>query len=118
MGYTLNGSAIRRPNAMIESNDTQVAQIRTLSGAVNRDYFGSRKRVWSLTYENIEKVDFDTINTIYLAYLSTGTAVPFVSTESNYAVTSTNVHIDLLIRGFSVKGSNYLSDFTLTLTEA
>jgi hypothetical protein len=118
MSMTLNGTTIRQPNEMVEDNSTQVTENRTLNGAVNRDYFGSRKRKWTLTYSNITKDEYDTINTIYLAHLASGTAVPFISTETNYTVSSTNVHVDLLTRGFRVKGVNYLSDFELILTEA
>jgi len=118
MSYTLNGTTIKKPQSMSEENSTQVAQIRTLSGAVNRDYFGSRKRRWTLQYSTIVKADYDTINTIYLAYLASGSPVAFISTETSYSISSTNVHIDLLSRGFSYKGGSYLSDFTLILTEA
>lgn len=118
MAYLLSATTLRRPNAMTEDNSTQVTEVRTLSGAVNRDYFGSRKRRWQLDYQNLEKADYDTINTIYLAYIASGSPVAFQCTETNYAVASTNVHVDLLSRGFTVRGSNYLSDFTLILTEA
>lgn len=118
MAYTLNGSNIKAPNSMEETNNTQYAQQRTLQGTINRDYFGSNKRTWKLSYSNIQKADFDTINTIYQAYLSSGTAVSWVSTETNYAISSTNVHVNLDSRGFSVGGADYLSSFTLILTEA
>lgn len=118
MAYSLNGTTIKAPQTLQEDNSTQVAQQRTLSGAVGRDYFGSNKRIWTLTYENIKQADYTTINGIYATYLSTGTAVAFISTEANYSVSSTNVHIDLQSRGFKVGGSDYISDFTLVLTEA
>lgn len=118
MPYLLSATTIRRPNAMTEDNSTQVAEIRTLAGSVKRDFFGSNKRIWKLEYQNIEKTDYDTINTIYQAYLTAGSPVTFQITETNYAVASTNVHIDLLSRGFSVRGVNYISDFTLILVEA
>lgn len=118
MSYILAGSTIRAPHDFEESNSTQVAQNRTLSGAITRDYFGSNKRVWTLNYENCKTTDFTTINTIYQTYLSTGTAQTWQVTETNYTVASTNVHIDLIQRGFSIRGSDYLSNFTLTLTEA
>lgn len=103
---------------MDEENSTQVAQVRALNGRVSRDYFGSNKRVWTLEYETVIKADYDIINTIYQAYLSTGTPQTFQVTETNYPVASTTVHIDLLKRGFRVRGGNYLSEFTLILTEA
>jgi hypothetical protein len=118
MSYTLNGTAIKAPNTMQENNSTQVAQQRTLSGDVGRDYFGSNKRIWTLGYKNCKKSAYDTINTIYQAYLTSGTAVTWVSDETNYAISSTTVHVDLLSRGFSVQGDDYISDFALTLTEA
>lgn len=118
MSYVLNGTTIRSPNEMQENNSTQVAQQRTLSGAVNRDYFGSNKRIWTLAYRTAKKADYDTINTIYQAYLSTGTAVSWQVTETNYTVSSTTVHVDLVERGFSILGESYLSDFDLILTEA
>lgn len=118
MSYLLAGSAIRAPHDFEESNSTQVAQQRTLGGSINRDYFGSNKKVWVLNYENTKKADYDTINTIYQSYLSTGTAQTWSVTETNYTVSSTTVHVDLLVRGFKVRGTDYISDFTLTLTEA
>lgn len=118
MAYLLAGSTIRNPKSLEEGNSTQVAQNRTLSGSITRDYFGSTKKVWSLEFENAKKTDYDTINTIYQSYLNTGTTQTFEVTETNYTIASTRVHIDLVERAFKVRGSDYLSDFTLTLTEA
>lgn len=118
MAYLLGGSPIRNPNSVEERNSTQVAQQRTLSGAVNRDYFGSNKRVWVLTYRIAKKADYDTIKAIYDAYLSSGTEVAWQVTETNYTVSATTVHVDLIERGFNVLGESYLSDFDLVLTEA
>lgn len=118
MAYTLAGSSIRPPTSFDEANSTQLAQQRTLSGAVNRDFFGSNKRIWTLNYENVQITEFNTIKTIYTNYLSTGSAVTWVVDETNYTVSSTTVHVDLLQRQFKVRGSDYLSNFTLTLTEA
>lgn len=118
MAYILAGSTIRSPQSLKEVNTTQATQNRTLSGAITRDYFGSNKRVWILEYMNTKKADFDTINAVYLSYLSTGSAQSWQVTETNYAVSATSVHVDLEERNFSVKGTDYLSNFTLTLTEA
>lgn len=116
--YILDSTTIEAPNELTEENSTQVAQQRTLSGAVSRDYFGSNKRVWRLKYRNKLKADYDAIKTIYDSYLSTGTAKSWEVTETNYTITSTTVHVDLQERGFSVGGENYISNFDLTLTEA
>ena len=118
MAYLLNGTSIRAPTSFDESNSTQVVQQRTLGGSVNRDYFGSNKRIWTLNYENVQLADFTTINTIYTGYLSTGTARTWQVTETNYTVSSTTVHVDLVQREFRIRGSDYLSNFTLTLSEA
>lgn len=118
MPYILNGTTLRAPTNFDETNSTQVAQQRTLSGAINRDYFGSNKRVWTLNYENVQLADFTTINSLYQTYLSNATAQTWQVTETNYTVSSTNVHIDLLQRSFRIRGSDYLSNFTLILTEA
>lgn len=118
MSYLLDATTIRRPTSLSEENNTQYAQNRTLDGAKNRDYFGNNKRVWSLDFQNVKKSDYDTIKTIYDSYLSTGTAKTWEVTETNYTISSTSVHLDLQDRGFSVRGTDYLSDFTLTLTEA
>lgn len=117
MAYILSSTNIRRPTELEEENSTQVAQHRTLDGSHRRDYFGSKKRVWVLSYDTTNKTDYDTINTIYNAYLSTGTAVTWEVTESNYTVSATTVHVDLRVRNFTVKGSDYISDFDLVLTE-
>lgn len=118
MSYVLNGITIRAPHQLKEGNSTQVAVQRTLSGAISRDYFGSNKRVWILDYQNTNKTDHDIIKAIYDLYLSSGQTKSWQVTETNYTVSLTNVHIDLLEREFSVKGSDYISSFTLTLTEA
>lgn len=119
MAFTLGGAAIKAPQTITETVDNfQYAQQRTLAGTINRDYFGSNKRVWKLTYKNIPKASYDTIKTVYDTYTSTGTAQTWVSTETNYAIASTNVHINIDGRGFSVGGEDYISSFTLILTEA
>lgn len=118
MGYILNATAIRAPAAITETNSTQMAMKRTLSGAVNRDFFGTNKRIWQLDYKSTKKADYDIINAIYNTYLLTGNTVTWQSTETNYSFASTLVHVDLLSRGFSIKGNSYISDFSLILTEA
>lgn len=118
MSYLLASTPIRAPHDLEESNSTQYAQQRTLSGAVNRDFFGSNKRVWRLSYENTKKADYNTINTIYQSYLSTGTAQAWQVTETNYTVTATTVHVSLEVRDFGVQGEDYISNFDLILVEA
>lgn len=118
MSYLLSGSTIRPPSAFDESNSVQMAQNRVLSGAIGRDYFGSKKRVWTLSYENVNVTDYNTIKALYDAYLSTGAALTWQVTETNYTVSQTSVHVDLLERSFKIKGTDYLSDFDLILTEA
>ena len=118
MAYLLSGTTLRNPKSIQESNSTQVAQVRTLSGAVNRDFFGSNKHIWTLNYQTTKKADYTTINTIYQTYLTSGTAVSWSSTEANYTISATTVHIDLQVRKFTMSGADYVSDFTLILTEA
>lgn len=117
MSYILAGTTIRRPYEVSEKNSTQMAVQRTLSGAVNRDYFGSNKRIWQLDFRSTNKADYDTIKSIYDSYLSTEVAKSWQVTEPNYTVASTSVHLDLNERDFNIRGSSYISDFTLTLTE-
>lgn len=118
MGYILDSTTIRAPYRFTERNNTQMAQQRPLDGSITRDYFGSNKRVWTFEYVNCKKSDYDTLNTIYQSYLSTGTGKTLQITETNYAVSTITVHVDLLVRNFSVRGTDYISDFTLILTEA
>jgi hypothetical protein len=118
MSYILAGSTIRSPHDFDVANSTQVAQNRTLGGAITRDYFGSNKRVWTLNYENCNVTDFNIINAIYTSYLATGTAQTWQVTETNYTISSTSVHVDLVQRSFKIRGNDYLSDFSLILTEA
>lgn len=118
MAYLLSGSTIKAPQDMAEVNSSQFAQNRVLSGAIARDFFGSNKRSWILKYRNIKKSDYDTINTVYQSYLTNGTVKTWQVTETNYTVASTNVHVDLVERGFNVGGEDYLSNFDLVLTEA
>lgn len=121
MSYILNGTVIRSPMAFTEDNSTQVAQNRTLGGSINRDFFGTNKTVGSYDFVNAQTSEFSTINAIYQNYLTTGTTQSWQITEANYNgrfSSARNVHVDLLHRGYSVRGSSYLSDFTLILTEA
>ena len=118
MSYVLNSTTIRNPLSFKEQRDTQYAQHRSLDNDVSRDYFGSRKRVWVLDYENTKKADYDTIRTIYDTYTAGTTTMTWEITETNYTISQTSVHIDLVERSFSVRGTDYISDFTLILTEA
>lgn len=118
MAYLLDSTTIKNPTSGGEVNATQYAQQQTLAGAIGRDYFGDNKRVWKYDYINCNKTDYNIIRAIYDSYLSTGNAKDWQVTETNYSVATTTVHIDLQERSFSVKGTDYLSDFTLILTEA
>ena len=118
MSFVLAGTSIKGPQTITEGNNTQMAQNRTLSGSVTRDYFGSNKRVWELEYKNVNTTAFGIIKAIYTTYITTGTTQTWAITETNYTVTSTLVHVDIQQRGFSVRGSSYISDFSLILTEA
>ncbi len=117
MAFLLAGTALKGPQSIQEDNNTQMAVQRTLSGSINRDFFGSNKRIWVLDYKNVNVTAFNVINNIYQTYLSTGTAQTFQVTETNYTVSQTNVFINLQSRGFNVRGSSYISDFQLILTE-
>lgn len=116
--YVLDSTSIRRPNSIEEKSSTQLAQHRTLDGTISRDYFGDTKRVWVLSFANTNPTDYSTIKAKYDTYLSNGTTQTWEITETNYTVAETRVHLDLVERGFSVKGSDYISDFDLVLTEA
>ncbi len=118
MPYYLNTQLIRSPSSMTETNSSQVAQQRTLAGTVNRDYFGSNKRIWTLEFNSVNKDDYFTIKSQYNTYLTNFTAQAWEITENNYFINQTYVHVDLLERRFTVKGNSYISDFTLILTEA
>lgn len=120
MSYLLNGTEIKRPKAIRELRNEQYAQQKTLDGTVARDYFSSRvgtKRVWELSYENVQPSEYDVIDTIYTNYKSTDTAQSWESTETNYTVAQTYVHMDLVDRSFAQSGDQYISEFTLILTE-
>lgn len=118
MAYRLDATTIKAPQRMSEENSTQMAQQRTLDGSVNRDYFGTNKRVWIAHYRNVQKADYDTIKGKYDTHLSTGNALTWEVTETNYTISQTSVHVDLQIRRFRVGGKNYISDFDLILVEA
>lgn len=117
MSYLLDATTIRAPHNIEEQTVDQYAQQKTLSGAVGRDYFGSVKRIWVFDYTNTKPSDYATIKIIVDNYKATGTAKSFQSTETNYTVASTTVHLDLTRRRFSVGGDTYISDFSLILTE-
>ncbi len=118
MSYILAGSTIRSPMNIEEQVVDQYAQQKTLSGGVSRDYFGSTKRIWIFDFVNTKPSDYTTIKTIVDSYKSTATAKTFQSTETNYTIASTTVHLDLMRREFSVRGDSYISDFSLVMTEA
>ena len=121
MAFLLAGTELKGPQSVSETNSTQYAQQRTLAGAIGRDYFGSNKRIWELEYSNANPTAFGVIDAIYQTYLTTGTAQTWQITEANYngyASTERTVHVDVQQRGFNVRGSSYISDFTLILTEA
>lgn len=117
MAYILDSQEIRAPLSISEKNSTQVAVHRTLSGSIRRDYFGANKRSWELEYVNVTKSDFDVIKAIYDSYLNSGAAKTWQVTETNYTISLTSVHVDLLVRDFNVRGTSYISDFSLVLTE-
>lgn len=117
MAYILDGTTIKAPQEIQETNSTQMAQHRTLNGTISRDYYGNNKRMWVLKYRNIKKTDYDTLKTIYDSYLLLGAAKTWSVTETNYTISSTSVHVDLLERGFTVRGTSYISDVDLILTE-
>ncbi|CAB4151955.1 hypothetical protein UFOVP585_44 [uncultured Caudovirales phage] len=117
MGYLLSGTTLKAPSSVQESNSTQYAQHRTLRGRLARDYMGDNKRIWTLNYDKTNPTDYAIIKAIYDSYLSTGTAKTFQITETNYTVSQTTVHVDLLVRQFDIRGESYISGFTLTLTE-
>ena len=117
MAYILNGSEIRAPHQLDETNSTMVAQNRTLDGSISRDYFGSNKRVWVLDYNNVMPADYTTIKTIYDTYLSTNTPVTWEVTEANYTISQTTVHLSMDQRQFRTRGNDYISNFRLTLVE-
>lgn len=118
MAYLLDSTTIRNPINIQEQTVDQYAEQKALSGSVNRDYFGSTKRIWIFDYANTKPVDYTTIKTIVDSYKSTGATKTFESTETNYTVSSTLVHLDVVKRQFSVRGTTYISDFTLIMTEA
>lgn len=121
MAFLLDGTAIKGPQSIEETNSTQYAQQRTLDGTIGRDLFGSNKRKWVLEYDNVNPSAFNTVDTIYQSYLATGTTQTWQITEANYngyATTERLVHVDLFERSFTVRGDSYLSSFTLILTEA
>lgn len=118
MSFILNGSTIRRPNKLNETNLTQFAEQQTLSGAIGRDYFGNNKRIWTLQYDNLNATDYAALKALYNTYLTNGTGLSWQVTEANYTVAATTVHVDLQNRDFTVPGSSYLSGVSLVLKEA
>lgn len=118
MPYYLDGTPIRAPHDFKEEITNQYAQNRTLDGSINRDYFGDLKRVWTLQFVNMKLSDYTTVRTIYDSYLASFAAKTWLVDETNYTVSQTSVHLNMDSREFSIRGSDYLSDVTLTLTEA
>lgn len=102
-----------------ETQVDQFSQVRTMANTVGRDYFGALgKRIWTLDYTNTNPTDYTTISNIRDTYRSTATTQTWQISETNYTVSSTTVHVELVRRRFSVKGVSYISDFSIVLTEA
>lgn len=118
MAYILDNTEIRRPHEISEQSSTQVAVQRTLDGSINRDFFGNTKRTWELKYTNIKPSDYQIIRNIYDSYITTGNLKTWQITEGVYIVSQISVHLDFVDRGFSVRGSSYLSDASLLIYEA
>ncbi len=118
MSYIIDGVTIRNPMNISEGNSTQMAQVRTLKGRIGRDYFGDNKRSWTFDYKNVTPAEQLVIKNLYYSYLNTGAVKTFESTEAAYIVSPTLCHLDLAQRKFSVGGTTYISDFSLTLLEA
>lgn len=117
MPYYLDGTQIRAPYSFEEVITNQYAQNKTLDGSVNRDYFGDLKRIWTLEFKTMKKADYIVLRTIYNDYLTNFTAKHWETTEDNYTITQTTVHLNMDSRSFSIRGYEYLSDVTLVLTE-
>lgn len=119
MAFSVGGIEIKRPKSIKEVRVEQYAQQKALDGTVSRDYFSSRvgtKRVWELSYDNVQPSDYNVIDGVYTTYKSTDTAQPWVSDYVNYDVGAT-VHMDLVNREFTQQGTDFISSFTLILTE-
>lgn len=115
MSYLLGGTEIPRPQSMSVSRMSQYAQNKTLDGSVNRDYFGEDKLVFVLEYGNLLPADYTTLLGRYDEYIANG--LRFFDTTGEAVVYGTLVHVDLVPREYTVKGSSYISDTTLVLTE-
>lgn len=116
--FMLNGTSIKSPTEITEINQTINTVQRTLSGRLTRDMFGSNKRVWRLGYPLVNRQDYDVINSQYQQYLEDESPVTWRISQDNYPITTTFVHVDLIERDFSIRGSGYISAFDLILTEA
>lgn len=114
--FILDGVRIKPPYSIKESKNPLMAMSRTMDGSYMRDYFSSTKRVWMLTYVLITTTDYDNIHDLYTAYLEDAQPVTWEINQDNYPVTA-NVHIDMVERTYTVKGSSYISGFDLILTE-
>lgn len=117
MSFILDGTTIRSPHNLDELTEDLYAQQISLANHRSRDYMGDTKRTWALDYMNTKTADYTTIKAIWDSYKSTATGKTFESTEANYTIASTTVHIDMVRRSFTVGGTSYISDFTLILTE-
>lgn len=118
MSYILDGTVIRNPMNIEDQTIDQYAQNKALDATVRRDYFGDTKRIWVLDYVNAQPSEYAVIKTIVDAYKSTVQTKTFESTEGNYVISSRLCHLDLVKRRFNVGGSDYISDFSLVITEA
>jgi hypothetical protein len=84
----------------------------TIDGTSKRD-ITARKWQYLLEYKNISTTDANTIYTIY----NLQTTVTWQVTETNFTVSSRDVHVDISPRQYFTHGSDYLVNLILTLTE-
>lgn len=116
MSYLIAGVEIKRPNSMRWTTSSQFAQNRGLDGTISRDYMGDDKNIWELSYTNVPDNHYQNIVAVYQDYKTNG--VRYFETPGETITTGTLVHLSLDTRDFSEGGTDYLANFTLTLTEA
>ena len=118
MSYILDSTILRNPMKFTETPVDQYSQVRTLANTLGRDYFGAvGKRIWVLDYINTTTAEYAVISAIRDSFRATATAKSWEVTEGNYIVSSTLVMVDLAPRVFSIGGTTYLSDFSISLSE-
>ena len=111
MSYILGATTLPNPKEFFRAFVEVSAENVSLEGRTTKDIF-KRKERFTLKFQHLTPTEVANITSEYNAE----TTKDFQVTETNMTIAATPVHIAFSTRNY-MKGNEYRSDFTLTLTE-